>query len=152
MIDDDRLADNGSSNSEIIFRGHDGSYKYHLSNMPVWKTSRNGSEEINGWNCGELRQTFSNLFAGSMVSSGSSEGQVDWSRTDLNEGMAYNLLTQIAFSHQEILNHEDFSSFWPSGKYRKRCPHRPPIPIPGSAFLLGPGLIGLVIVRGKFKR
>jgi hypothetical protein len=151
MIDDDRLANNGTSDSGIIFRCRDGLYKYHLSNMPDWKTSCNGSEEITGWNCGDVRQTFSNLFTGSMVSSGSSEGQVDWSRTGLNDGMAYNLLTQIALSHQEISNHKGFSFLGPSGKYKKRCP-RPPIPIPGSVFLLGPGLIGLLIVRGKFKR
>jgi hypothetical protein len=151
MIDDDRLASNGSSDSEIIFWDRDGSYQYDLSNMPNWKTSCSGSEEMTGWDCGEVRQTFSNLIEGSMVSSGSSEGQVDWNRTDFKDGMAYNILTQIALSHQKISNYKGFSFFWSPGKYKKRCPP-PPIPIPGSAFLLGPVLIGLVIVRGKFKR
>jgi hypothetical protein len=150
MIDDDRLTFDVGSNSGNLFTDRDVSHRHFVSTMPDWKNFYNESEKVNGWIYFRGWQEFPNLYDGLIVSFGNSEGGMDWDGTESNDYIADNILTKIAWAYLGKSTIKDFSVFWPSGKYRKRCHHHP-VPIPGSALMLGPGLVGLAMIRRKLR-
>jgi hypothetical protein len=82
----------------------------------------------------------------------SKQETTDWNSTKVRINSAQKLTTQIALSHFGISDHKEFF-FLRSSRHHsgKRCPP-PVVPIPGTTFLLGPGLIGLASIRRKLNK